>query len=132
MGVKLSGSLPQDVDANGMYVLHSDLVKHPERRHVVVIVVETDRINQKHDGQGGLRAEPTAAIQHIEPIEDEDDVERILDIVGRVRAERVNSDTLDFEFGVGADPYAKAAFDLRTASGVFVSDGNGGVTGVDE
>ena len=36
-----------------------------------------------------------------------------------------------FDFGVG-DQFAKAAFDLRTASGVFVSDGEGGVTGVDE
>ena len=51
--------------------------------------------------------------------------------MSRVRAERVDDATLDFDFGVG-DQFAKAAFDLRTASGVFVSDGEGGVTGVDE
>lgn len=116
MGVKLAGSLPKDVDANGMYVLHSDLVKHPERRHIVVLVVETARINQEHDGQGGLRAEPTAGIMHAEPIGDEADIEAILDIVGRVRAERVNEDTLDFDFGVAA-PTGPVAFDFRAASG---------------
>src|SRR6185437_9044548 len=113
MVVKLSGSLPEDIDANGMYLLNGDLVQHPERRHVVVMIVDLATIRQTHDGQGGLRAEPTAGIRHIEPIRDEEDVNAILDIVARERAERVNDATLDFDFGVGADPLAKAAFDLR-------------------
>lgn len=128
MGVKLSASLPKDDDANGMERLNSQLIRHPDRRHLVVMVVDTDKITQKHDGRGGLRAEPTAGILFIEPITDEEDVEAILDIFGRIRAERVDDATLDFDFGVGADPLAKAAFDLRTASGVFVSDPDGGVT----
>lgn len=127
MGVKLAGALPKDDDANGMEKLNSQLIRYPERRHLVVMA---DRISQKHDGRGGLWSEPTAGILFIEPITDEDDVNSILDVMSRVRAERVDDATLDFDFGVG-DQFAKAAFDLRTASGVFVSDGEGGVTGVD-
>lgn len=111
MGVKLAGALPKDDDANGMEKLNSQLIRYPERRHLVVMVVDT-------------------GILFIEPITDEDDVNSILDVMSRVRAERVDDATLDFDFGVG-DQFAKAAFDLRTASGVFVSDGEGGVTGVD-
>ena len=131
MGVKLAGALPKDDDANGMEKLNSQLIRYPERRHLVVMVVDTDRISQKHDGRGGLRSEPTAGILFIEPITDQEDVDSILDVMSRVRAERVDDATLDFDFGVG-DQFAKAAFDLRTASGVFVGDGEGGVTGVDE
>lgn len=117
MGVKLSGALPKDDDANGMEKLNSQLIRYPERRHLVVMVVDLDRINQKHDGRGGLRAEPTAGILFIEPITDEDDVNTVVEVMSRVRAERVDDATLDFDFGVG-DPFAKAAHDLRTASGV--------------
>lgn len=131
MGVKLSGTLPKDDDANGMETLNSQLIRYPDRRHLVVMVVDTDGINQKHDGRGGLRSEPRAGILFIEPITDEEDVDTVLEIMSRVRAERVDDATLDFDFGVG-DQFAKAAFDLRTASGVFVSDGEGGVTGVDQ
>lgn len=108
MGMKLAGALPKDDDANGMEKLNSQLIRYPERRHLVVMV---DRISQKHDGRGGLRSEPTAGILFIEPITDEDDVNSILDVMSRVRAERVDDATLDFDFGV--------------------SDGEGGVTGVD-
>jgi len=131
MTVKLSGALPKEADANGMGVLSSQLIRYPDRRHLVVMVVDTDRISQKHDGRGGLRSEPTAGILFIEPVTDEADVNQIVEIMSRVRAERVDDATLDFDFGVGEDSFAKAAFDLRTASGVFVSDGDGGVTGVD-
>ncbi|MBN7792398.1 hypothetical protein [Microbacterium esteraromaticum] len=122
MTVKLSAALPKEADSNGMDKLNSQLIAHPDRRHLVVMVVDTDRINQKHDGRGGLRAEPTAGILFIEPITDPEDVEQIVDIMGRVRAERVDDATLDFDFGVGDDRFAKAAFDLRTASGVYVGN----------
>lgn len=117
MGVKLSGSLPKDDDANGMERLNSQLIRYPERRHLVVMVVDTDHINQKHDGRGGLRSEPTAGILFIEPVTDEEDVDTVLDVMSRVRAERVDDATLDFDFGVG-DQFTKAANDLRTASGI--------------
>lgn len=124
MTVKLSGSLPKDDDANGMEKLNSQLIRYPDRRHLVVMVVDTDTISQKHDGRGGLRSEPRAGILFIEPITDEEDVDQILDVMSRVRAERVDDATLDFDFGVG-DQFAKAAFDLRNASGVFVATDDG-------
>lgn len=129
MSVKLSGSLPKDVGQNGMYRIASDLVKHPEKRHVVVMVVDCVRTTIDHNGEDEFT--PTAGALFIEPITDDGDVDTVLDIVSRVRAERTGDATLDFDFGVGSDPLSKAAFDLRTASGVFVSDGEGGVTGVD-
>lgn len=124
MGVKLSGSLPQDDDANGMERLNSQLIRYPERRHVVVMIVDTDAISQKHDGRGGLRSEPKAGILFIEPVMDEEDVNTIVEIMSRTRAERVDDATLDFDFGVG-DPFAKAAHDLRTASGVYTDEAAG-------
>lgn len=132
MTVKLSGALPKDDDANGMEKLASQLIRYPERRHLVLMVIDTDKINQKHDGRGGLRSEPTAGILFIEPVTDPDDVYTIVEVMSRTRADRVDDATLDFDFGVGGDDkFAKAAFDLRNASGVFVSDAEGGVTGVD-
>lgn len=118
MGVKLSGALPKDDDANGMERLNSQLIRYPDRRHLVVMVVDTAKISQTHDGRGGLRSEPTAGILFIEPITDEDDVEQIVEVMSRVRADRVDDATLDFDFGVGVDPFTKAADDLRAASGV--------------
>lgn len=127
MAVKMSGSLPQEHDRNGMERLHSQLVKHPERRHVVVMVVDCLRTTVEHGGDGD-RFTPTSGILFIEPIQDDEDVDTIVDIMGRVRAERIDDGTLDFDFGVGSDPMAKAAFDLRTASGVFVSNSDEGAS----
>lgn len=120
MAVKLSSSLPQDVDANGMYLLHGELVKHPDRRHLVVMVVDCLRATVDHGTED--RYTPTAGVVFIEPITDGEDVDQITEIMGRVRAERTNDGTLDFDFGVGTDPFTKAAHDLRTASGVHARD----------
>ncbi|ABR10443.1 MULTISPECIES: hypothetical protein [Bacteria] len=121
MTVKLSGSLPQEHDRNGMERLHAQLVKHPDRRHVIVMIVDCVRTTIEHTGDGE-RYTPTAGALFVEPITDEADVDTIVDIMGRVRADRIGDATLDFDFGVGTDPMAKAAFDLRTASGVYVAD----------
>lgn len=114
MGVKLSGSLPQDFDSNGMERLHAELVRHPERRHVVVMVVDCVRTTVDHSG--GDRYTPTAGILFVEPITDEEDSAAVLDIMGRVRAERCNDGTIDFDFGV-AQPSGPVAFDARRVSG---------------
>jgi len=130
MSVKLAGALPKEHSRNGMERLHQHLVQHPERRHLIVMVVDCATTKVDHDGGEDIYT-PTAGVLFVEPIVDPEDVDTIIDIFGRVRGERIDDGTLDFDFGVGADPLAKAAFDLRTASGVFVSDGEGGVTGVD-
>ena len=120
MAVKLSGSLPNDIDRNGMYRIAAELVKKPERRHVVVMVVDCVRTTIDHNGEDEFT--PTAGALFIEPITDEADVDDVVEMMGRARAERTGNDTLDFDFGVGTDPFAKAANDLRTASGVYVHD----------
>lgn len=119
MTVKLSAALPKEYDANGMERLHADLVRHPDRRHLVVMVVDTAKHNV--DFTAGGEITPVAGILFIEPIRDEEDAEVVLDIMGRTRAERTEDGTLDFDFGVGK-PSGPVAFDLRTASGVFVSE----------
>jgi len=125
MSVKLSGSLPKDVRANGLYTIHNQLVKNPERRHLVLMVVDCVRTTIDHNGEDEFT--PTAGALFVEPITDDKDVDAILEIFSRTRAERTGDGTLDFDFGVGTDPLAKAAFDLRTASGVWVGDSEGGV-----
>ena len=119
MAVKLSGALPNDIDRNGMYRIAADLVKKPERRHVVVMVVDCVRTTIDHNGEDEFT--PTAGALFIEPVTDETDVDAVVEVMSRARAERTGNDTLDFDFGVGADPFAKAANDLRTASGISIS-----------
>lgn len=112
MTVKLSATLPKEFDANGMERLHSQLVKHPERRHVVVMVVDCVRTTVDHNGEDDHYT-PTVGALFVEPISDEEDVETITDIMGRVRAERIGDGTLDFDFGV-AQPSGPVAFGIRT------------------
>lgn len=113
MTVKLSATLPKEFDANGMERLHAQLVKHPDRRHVVVMVVDCVRTTVDHVGGDGDHYTPTAGALFIEPISDAEDVETITDIMGRVRAERIGDGTLDFDFGV-AQPSGPVAFGVRT------------------
>jgi hypothetical protein len=117
MSVKLSGALPKDDHSNGMDKLASQLIRYPERRHVIVMVVDTDKVGRKHDGRGGFHDEPTAGVLFIEPITEADDVDTVLEVMARVRAERVDDATLDFDFGVPSNLFEKAAADIRAASG---------------
>lgn len=127
MGVKLSSSLP-DADRQGMDRLQGPLVKRPDDRHLVIIVVNSPSVKVDH-GQDGDVFTPTAGVLFAEPVLDRDDINDVLEILGRCRATRLDDATLDFDFGVG-DPLADAAkkmradgFDLRTSTGVFtVSD----------
>lgn len=110
-GVKLSGSLPKEYDRNGMDKLHSQLVTQPQRRHVVVMVVDCARTTIDHDGGEELYT-PTAGVLFIEPITDRDDRAEILEVLARHRAERTGDATLDFDFGV-ADPLAETIQQMR-------------------
>lgn len=105
MGVKLAGALPKEYDRNGMDKLHAQLVGHPDRRHVVVMVVDCARTTIDHDGGEELYT-PTAGVLFIEPITDRDDQTQILEALARHRAERTGDATLDFDFGV-EDPLAE-------------------------
>lgn len=121
MTVKMSGSLPNEWDRNGMEVLHSQLVAHPDRRHVVVMVVDTIRTTIEHGGEDE-RYTPTVGALYIEPIRDRDDVVAVSEIMSRARATRTGDATLDFDFGV-EDPLKAAAADfLKHGRGVFVAD----------
>ena len=123
MTVKLSGSLPKDYESNGLYQISRDLVKQPNRRHLLLMVVDCVRTTIEHGGAD--ESTPTMGVLYVEPILDSEDLDTILEIFSRTRADRTGEGTLDFDFGVGVDPLAKAAFDLRTASGVFVGDDGG-------
>ncbi|HWU47811.1 MAG TPA: hypothetical protein VN133_13725 [Humibacter sp.] len=123
MSVKMSGTLPNDFDRNGLDVLHSQLVAHPDRRHVVVMVVDTIRTTIEHGGEDE-RYTPTVGALYIEPIQDRDDVVAVSEIMSRARATRTGDATLDFDFGV-EDPLAKVAQRLKD-EGVSVSVRKGG------
>ena len=110
MTVKLSAALPKEVDANGMERLHAQLVQHPERRHLVVMVIDTAK--KQIDYTAGGEVTPVAGVLFIEPIRDADDVEIVTEIMARVRAERTGDATLEFDFGVG-DPFADTVKRMR-------------------
>ncbi|KDA05549.1 hypothetical protein DC31_13735 [Microbacterium sp. CH12i] len=118
MGVKLSGSLPQEYDRNGMDRLHSQLVGHPDRRHLIVMVVDNLRTTIEHGGDDE-RYTPTAGVLFIEPVVDRDDKDTITEILARVRAERTGDATLDFDFGF-EDPLAETVRKMA-ADGMTVS-----------
>lgn len=105
MGVKLSSKLP-DADRSGLDVLQGELVRHPESRHLVVAVIDCARTTVDH-GDNGDTYTPTAGVLFIEPVLDAEDVATVVEILGRIRAERVDGGTLDFDFGVG-DPLAES------------------------
>lgn len=110
MTVKLSAALPKEFDANGMERLHRQLVQHPERRHLIVMVVDTAK--KQIDYTAGGEVTPIAGVLFIEPIQDAEDAEQVLDIMARTRAERTGDGTLDFDFGVG-DPLADTIQRMR-------------------
>jgi hypothetical protein len=120
MGVKLSGRLP-DVERNGLDLLQGDLVRHPESRHLVVAVIDCARTTVDHGEDGDIYT-PTAGVLFVEPVRDTDDVNTVLDVLGRLRAERVDGGTLDFDFGVG-DPLRDATADLRDTVKKMNDDG---------
>jgi len=122
MSVKLASTLPKDVTQNGMYVLHSKLVKQPERRHIVVMVVDCARTTIDHAGEEEYT--PTAGILFIEPITDRDDQTEVLEALARARAGRTGDGVLDFDFGV-TDPLAETIRQMAD-DGVTVSFRAGG------
>lgn len=99
MTVKLSAALPKEFDANGMERLHAQLVQHPERRHLVVMVIDTAK--KQIDYTAGGEVTPVAGVLFIEPIQDADDIEVVSEVMSRVRAERTGDGTLEFDFGLG-------------------------------
>lgn len=101
MTVKLSSSLP-DADRNGLGLLQGELVRTPQARHVVIAVVDCVRTTVEHGDEGDTYI-PTAGVLFIEPVRDAEDVETVMEVMGRLRAERVDGGTLDFDFGV-TDP----------------------------
>ena len=121
MGVKLSGSLP-DADRQGLDRLQGQLVKRPDDRHLVIMVVNSPSVKVDH-GQDGDIYTPTAGVLFAEPVLDRDDINEVLEILSRCRATRLDDATLDFDFGIG-DPLADAAKKFRDA-GVTVEFGPG-------
>ena len=99
MTVKLSAALPKEFDANGMERLHAPLVQHPERRHLIVMVIDTAK--KQIDYTAGGEVTPVAGVLFIEPIQDADDIEVVSEVMSRVRAERTGDGTLEFDFGLG-------------------------------
>jgi len=102
MGVKLASSLPDDDRRNGMDVLFPALVREPEGRHVVVLVVDCAYTKVTHTPDGPLYA-PAAGIIHAEPITDGRARDEILHHLAAHRAERQGEQELDLDFGF-SDP----------------------------
>lgn len=109
--VKLKGTLPDDVNRSGMERLYVPLVRKPEGRHVIIAVIDCASTKVDHTPDGDIHI-PTAEVLFVEPVTDGEDIDAVLDIMGRIRGERLDDATLDFDFGVG-DPLAAAAQNIR-------------------
>lgn len=67
---KLSSSLPKSADRNGLAAIAGTLTVDPQRFHVVVAVVDCQRVTL--DADSGVR-EPTARIRAIEVVPERDE-----------------------------------------------------------
>lgn len=119
MSVKLAGRLPDEYDHNGMDRLHGELVQFPDRRHVIVLVVDCLRTTIEHGGSDE-RYTPTVGVIFAEPVTDPVDQRHVLEVLARHRAERTGDATLDLDFGV-EDPLARtfraAGTDMGASAG---------------
>ena len=105
MAVKISSKLPNE-DRSGLDLLHGDLVKYPANRHLIIAVVDCARTTIDHEGELEQYT-PTAGVLFVEPVIAAEDRELVTEVMERLRAERLGTDTLDFDFGIG-DPLADA------------------------
>lgn len=122
MTVKLSAALPKEFDANGMERLHAQLVQHPERRHLVVMVIDTAK--KQIDYTAGGEVTPVAGVLFIEPIQDPEDRDVVSEIMSRIRAERTGDGTLEFDFGLG-DPLGDTLRKMRDEGYTFQTTSRG-------
>lgn len=117
MVVKLAGKLPNETHS-GLDRLQGVLVNHPTTRHVIIAIIDCASTKVDH-GEDGDYYTPTAGVLFLEPITDREDVDALVEVLSRTRAERLDDDTLDFDFGLG-DPLGEAVRKMRDA-GVTIS-----------
>lgn len=98
MAVKISAKLP-DMERNGLSTIGKALVDDPERRHMVIAIIDCASTRVDHSPAGPAYT-PTAGILYIEPLHDPADVELIQQVFARVRAERMGEATLDLNLGL--------------------------------
>lgn len=89
---KISTSLPK-AEANGLVVIHRDLVQHPHRLHAAVVLLDCKRTTTDNDTGEVI---PTARIRRIEVIDGED-MELVERLVRRALEKRTGQTTLPLE-----------------------------------
>jgi hypothetical protein len=92
--ITIGGKLPEG-SGNGLMVIHSDLIRHPEKYHVVIGIVDCSKITKKPDTGEII---PTARFRRCEVVTADD-----LGI-----AERLMSRSLDARLG-----HEQLPFDLE-------------------
>lgn len=91
MSAKLAGLLPKG-DADGLAPITNDLIKHPQRFHVLMVLVDCKSVVTDNDSGDVV---PTARIRRIEVIgrEDRDDLKAAEKLMRRA-LERRSGDTV--------------------------------------
>ena len=91
--VNLSGHLP-DGESNGLGAIVHDLVVLPGRTHVLLCIVDTQKITENVDD--GTRT-PTVRIRRCEPITDPSDAETMRRVLVRGYERRTGKAVLPFD-----------------------------------
>jgi len=97
---KLLGKLPQDNEQNGLNALASKLIEDPERRHVIVAIVDCSVVTTNVDTD---ETEPTIRVLRVEAVnaDDDTDARKMLKRALEKRTGRTALDGLDFNHATG-------------------------------
>lgn len=90
---KLNGTLPRG-DGNGLGVIARDLVEHPERVHVCIVLIDAAHVD--HETDTGNRT-AKARIRRIEVIQDKSDKDRMRMLLLREFERRSGKTPLPFD-----------------------------------
>jgi hypothetical protein len=106
MGAKLASALPKG-SGNGLSQIAEELVEHPEKVHVLVLLVDCSKVTSEIDSGDVV---PTARIRRIEAITDPIDGDRLRQVLRRAWERRTGKDVLPIDL----EDDINAAFGVET------------------
>jgi len=94
MTTKIASKLPKSEEVNGLNAITDELVDHPDRFHVAVVVLDCSKVTTEIDTGDSV---PTARIRRIEIIDRPDDKKRLQELATRALETRTGKTVLPLE-----------------------------------